>query len=167
MSRYLEKHPGIVKGRRCLDLSAGCGLVAIMMSYLTPSAVVATDLHQNTDLLSFNCSKNASSNCAISVIPYIWGDELEDLMKQPFDLVVACDVMYSTSYLPQLIQSLEMLTARQTKTLICYGRNSSAEDAFLQSCKERFEMRKIPWDEFDSVYRSEEISCVELTLRQF
>lgn len=165
MSRYLEKHPGIVESRRCLDLSAGCGLVAIVMSYLNPSAVIASDLPQNTDLLSFNCSKNASSNCMISVVPYIWGNELKDLMEQPFDLVVACDVMYSTSHLPQLIQSLEMLIARHTKTLICYGRNSSAEDAFLQSCKERFQTRKIPWDEFDSVYRSEEISCVELTLK--
>ena len=29
IAKYFEVHAGMLKGRRCLDLSAGCGLVGV------------------------------------------------------------------------------------------------------------------------------------------
>lgn len=57
LAKYFEKHPEIVKGKRCLDLSAGCGLVGIVAAALG-GEVTATDLAPNLPLLRRNCDES-------------------------------------------------------------------------------------------------------------
>ena len=52
-SKLLEAHPAKVAERRCLDLSAGCGIVAIVMAALGATSVVASDLGDNLTLLRY------------------------------------------------------------------------------------------------------------------
>lgn len=51
VSKMLERSPGLVRGKLCWDLSAGCGLVAAVMARLGASHVVASDLAPNLPLL--------------------------------------------------------------------------------------------------------------------
>ena len=85
VSKYLERYPDLVKGCKCLDLSAGCGLVALVMKLTqqlslettiidnensvekqianssahakSDGFVVATDLAPNLNLLRKNCNQ--------------------------------------------------------------------------------------------------------------
>lgn len=54
----LERHQELVAGRAVLDLSAGCGLVAIVATRLGARRTVATDLEPNLPLLRRNCERN-------------------------------------------------------------------------------------------------------------
>jgi predicted nicotinamide N-methyase len=59
VSKMLEQRAAsCVRGCRCLDLSAGCGLVAAVLLHLGARAVVATDLAGNLPLLRENCESN-------------------------------------------------------------------------------------------------------------
>ena len=58
LAKYFERWPQKVAGKRCLDLSAGCGLVGIALAKLGAAQVVATDLEPNLALLHKNNEVN-------------------------------------------------------------------------------------------------------------
>ncbi|GAB4816007.1 hypothetical protein N2152v2_003053 [Parachlorella kessleri] len=58
LAKYFERWPLKVAGKRCLDSSAGCGLVGIALSKLGAAQVVATDLEPNLGLLRKNVEAN-------------------------------------------------------------------------------------------------------------
>jgi predicted nicotinamide N-methyase len=60
VSKLLERQPSLVVGRRVLDLSAGCGLVALAAAKLGAARTVATDLGPNLPLLRRNCERNGA-----------------------------------------------------------------------------------------------------------
>lgn len=152
----------MVRDKRCLDLSAGCGLVAVVMSHMRPTSVVATDLVENIPLLQRNCTQNAPAAVNVAAMPYKWGDELTGLLEDPFDLIVACDVMYSRSHVSCLVSSLEKLITDNSVALICHGRNAHAEEEFLNLCHGVFLVSEIDWNAFDPNFKSEEIECFKL-----
>lgn len=57
LSKMLELHAPRFAGRRCLDLSAGCGLPGIVLAKLG-AEVTATDLAPNLPLLEKNAAAN-------------------------------------------------------------------------------------------------------------
>lgn len=63
LAKFIERRhreeQGAWAGARCLDLSAGCGLVAVVLAALGAS-VVATDLQANLPLLRKNCDANGA-----------------------------------------------------------------------------------------------------------
>ncbi len=58
LAKYFEKHPRRCAGRRCLDLSAGCGLPGLVLARLGAASVTATDLGPNLALLRKNSDAN-------------------------------------------------------------------------------------------------------------
>lgn len=58
LAKLFERWPEQVAGARCLDLSAGCGLVGLALSKLGAAEVVATDLEPNLPLLRKNYEAN-------------------------------------------------------------------------------------------------------------
>ena len=162
MSKFLERQgERLVKGCRCLDLSAGCGLVAAVLSHQRPLFVMATDLPKNLPLLRRNCQENADA-VEICVAAHVWGETVDEA---PFDLVVACDVMYDAANVTSLVSSLDAFMKDDAVALVCHGRNAHAEDAFLHRCQHRFVLSRLEWDAFDPDFRSEEISCLILRRR--
>ncbi|KAA6422578.1 MAG: methyltransferase 21A [Trebouxia sp. A1-2] len=95
MSKYFERWDGRWVGKKCLDLSAGCGLVGIVLARLGAD-VVLTDLLPNLPLLADNCKANVPEDASGSVIvkEHRWGERLADL-GGPFDVIVACGVLHS------------------------------------------------------------------------
>lgn len=57
LAKLFERWPERVAGRRCLDLSAGCGLVGVTLAKLG-GEVTATDLEPNLPLLRKNFEAN-------------------------------------------------------------------------------------------------------------
>ena len=58
LAKFFEKHPQRCAGRRCLDLSAGCGLPGLALAKLGAASVTVTDLGPNLALLSKNSEAN-------------------------------------------------------------------------------------------------------------
>ncbi|GBF88102.1 hypothetical protein Rsub_00814 [Raphidocelis subcapitata] len=105
VAKWCEHWADAVAGARCLDLSSGCGLVAIVLARLGAD-VVATDLAPNLPLLRENCQANAPG--AVAVLEHTWGTDVAPL-GPPFDLVFACDVMYVEEAVPDLVATLRAL----------------------------------------------------------
>ena len=60
LAKLFERHASTVAGKRCLDLSAGCGLPGLVLAKLGAGAVVATDLAPNLPLLRKNSEANGA-----------------------------------------------------------------------------------------------------------
>lgn len=58
LAKFFERQAAAVAGKRCLDLSAGCGLPGLVLAKLGAGAVVATDLQPNLPLLRKNAAAN-------------------------------------------------------------------------------------------------------------
>eukprot|EP00775_Hariotina_reticulata_P005949 gene5949-6188_t len=71
-AKYIEKWPQLFAGKRCLDLSAGCGLVAVVMAKVG-ALVTATDLEANLQLLTNNCTCNGEVQNTFSLAAELSG----------------------------------------------------------------------------------------------
>ncbi|GIM06704.1 hypothetical protein Vretimale_10941 [Volvox reticuliferus] len=78
VAKMLERNPDLVVGRAVLDLSAGCGLVAIVAARLGARRTVATDLSPNLPLLQRNCERNGA---AVEVMEHWWGSDTTQLLQ--------------------------------------------------------------------------------------
>lgn len=148
VAKYFEKHQEEVKGRRCLDLSAGTGLVGIVLAKVS-AEVVATDLGPNLGLLRENCSLNGEPG--ISVVEYEWGSQ--PLQGAPFDVISACDLMYIQEAIPQLVDTLLAVSDFDTKIILAHGRNRQAETVFFQLVDKLFTVTRLAGTELDERYQ--------------
>ncbi|OWZ24785.1 hypothetical protein PHMEG_00053 [Phytophthora megakarya] len=109
LSRYLWRHPELVRGKRVLELGAGTGICSIVSSKLGAVKCLATDGDEEVVGL---LTKNVQVNGAESVVTarsLFWGDEpsaqtlLEELPDAlDVDIVLAGDVLYKSELLPLL-----------------------------------------------------------------
>jgi predicted nicotinamide N-methyase len=88
LARYVLDHPGIVRGRRVLDLASGSGLVAIAAAKAGASHVTANDIDPMCEAA---IAVNAELNSA--AIDYLRGDLLEASLPKA-DVILAADVFY-------------------------------------------------------------------------
>ena len=56
---YFKSHEEIVKNKKCLEISGGCGLISMGISLLGASEVICTELD---DILQTNTKKNIENN---------------------------------------------------------------------------------------------------------
>lgn len=94
LARWLLQHPEQVAGKRVIDVGAGSGVVALAAKLAGASHVVACDL----DPLALQaCRANADLN-------QLELDYSQDLFSEtePYDLLLAADVLYDTANLPLL-----------------------------------------------------------------
>lgn len=158
MAKYFEKWPGMIAGKLCLDLSAGCGLVGISMAKLG-AKVVSTDLGPNLTLLMRNWKANIGPTC--DVRSHTWGIHTQDI-GGPFDIIVACDIMYIPSAVDSIVKSLKEASREGTCVYISHGRNRGAEDLFLASCRKDFSAEPLQNSELDYVYQSDDVAVYRL-----
>lgn len=158
MAKYFEKWPQTVAGKLCLDLSAGCGLVGISMAKLG-GKVVSTDLQPNLSLLVKNWQANVGPSC--DVRPHTWGIDTKDI-GGPFDIIVACDIMYIPSAVDAIVKSLKEASRKGTCVFISHGRNRGAEELFLARCCQDFSVEAVHSSDLDDVYRSDDVSVYQL-----
>eukprot|EP00879_Flechtneria_rotunda_P030302 GHRR01032922.1.p1 GENE.GHRR01032922.1~~GHRR01032922.1.p1 ORF type:complete len:247 (+),score=39.72 GHRR01032922.1:247-987(+) len=158
VAKYLEKWPVLVRGKRCLDLSAGCGLVAVVMAKLG-AHVCATDLIPNLPLLQDNCRTNGVDD--VEVAEHRWGTNTKDL-QPPFDVIVGCDLLYADDLVPDLVKSLQLLSHRDSFILVAHGRNRSGEPAFNKAAAPYFSVSMVQCADLDEVYQCSDVDVLKL-----
>lgn len=110
LAQWLLRDPAWVRGKRVLDFGAGSGAVAVAAAMAGARRVVACDI----DPLA--CAA-ARANRALNGVDYaVMGDWNE--IDEPFDLVIAADVLYDRENLPLLQQFL----ARAPEVLVADSR---------------------------------------------
>lgn len=92
LARAILDNPQWVAGKRVLDFGAGSGVVGIAAALAGAKQVVACDIDRDALLA---CRENA----ALNGVTLDYSDNLFDLPKQDFDLLIAADVLYDRSNL--------------------------------------------------------------------
>lgn len=99
LARYLLQQPDIVRGKRVLDFGTGSGVVAVAAVLAGAERVVACDI----DPLA---RRAADANRLLNAVDYVVAGDWNDI-DEPFDLVIAADVLYDRENLPFLRQFLD------------------------------------------------------------
>ena len=157
LAKHVEKRPELFRGKRVVELGAGCGLVSAVLLAVGASRVVATDLPENLELLRGNVRANAAAcgaaeeedgtstaaeeedgtSTAAPTTPTFavkalrWGEDAASALGETFDVVVAADCMYVEETAGELADATRALAPA---AVFSYGRNRQAEDAFADAC---------------------------------
>ena len=109
LARYLCADPGLVRGKRVVELGAGTGAAGLVCAALGARHVTVTDMPDALGLIQANIDRNDLS-ATVSTAPCTWGDEghLAALSTSRFDVVIGCDIVYK-----QPAHVLEALAATQ------------------------------------------------------
>ncbi|CAM6099596.1 unnamed protein product [Calypogeia fissa] len=164
LSKYIERSPTLVAGKRCLELGAGCGLPGIVSATLGAKTVVLTDLPDNLPLLRNNAAANHVAHI-VSVESLVWGSQPAHL-DAPYDIVIATDVMYIVEALGPLIKTMKYLSEPKTKVLLAYGRNRQAEDMFVAKIAPHFVMERVADSDLDDLYQCVDVDVYQLQLKR-
>jgi predicted nicotinamide N-methyase len=112
LARYVLDHPGVVAGRRVLDLGSGGGLVAIAAALAGAAAVVASEVDP---LATVAIDLNARANQV--ALAGVIGDVF-DADPVDADLVLAGDVFYERAMGERAARCLERARSRGTTVLV-------------------------------------------------
>jgi predicted nicotinamide N-methyase len=116
LARYVLDHPGVVRGRRVIDVATGSGLVAIAAAMAGAADVTATDI----DPLAVTAAAlNAGAN---DVHVAVWcGDVLDGdggvAGRQLPEVVLVADAFYEKELAQQVMRFLERARARDAIVL--------------------------------------------------
>ncbi|KAI0694444.1 putative methyltransferase-domain-containing protein [Cytidiella melzeri] len=107
---------------RILELGAGTGLLSIAAAKLckqtsTAAEVVATDYHaQVLDNLRSNVDTNLDSSSPITVVSLDWQNPVYNApLHEPFDIILAADVIYHPEHAQWIKSCVEMLLRRPAR----------------------------------------------------
>lgn len=117
LSQWCAAEAREVRGKRCLELGSGTGLVGLAAAAVGAKSCVLTDLPEMLDLLRSNAAAAAeardapalggsavrSVRCDVSVAHYSWGDTPP---VEPVDVVLAADVVYGSIDTDLLVTAL-------------------------------------------------------------
>ena len=106
-----------MRGKHCLELGAGTGLVGLSCALLGAASVVTTDLAEVVPLLelniALNCGEREDTIGSITAAEMAWGDDthvqrMPELIEK-LDIVVMSDVVYDPAGYDPLLQTLLLL----------------------------------------------------------
>ncbi|KAF3972065.1 hypothetical protein ACB098_08G107100 [Castanea mollissima] len=160
--KFLEKNcrkgrfcPSKLKGKRVIELGAGCGVAGFGMALLGCD-VVATDQVEVLPLLMRNIERNTSrilqmnpgsdSFGSIQVAELDWGnDDHIRAVGPPFDYIIGTDVVYAERLLEPLLQTITALSGPKTTILLGYEiRSTNVHEQMLQMWRRNFDVKIVP-----------------------
>lgn len=170
-AKYLEKNsrkgrfcPSKLKGKRVIELGAGCGVAGFAMAMLGCN-VVTTDQKEVLPLLQRNVERNTSSIMqtnlnsdlfgSINVAELDWGnmDHIQAL-DPPYDYVIGTDVVYSEHLLDPLLQTICHVSGPRTTIMLGYEiRSTSVHEKMLEMWKSHFDVKTVPKARMDYKYQ--------------
>lgn len=104
LARYLLDNPGLVAGKRVLDIGAGSGLVGIAAAKAGAACVLAADID------AFACAAIALNADANGVTLVVTGEDRIG-MAAPFDIILVGDLFYERPLAERLLAWLTPLPA--------------------------------------------------------
>ena len=96
LARYVLDHPGLVRGRRVLDLATGSGLVAFAAAQAGAADVLANDIDPYSEAA---VGLNAACNAPVRFD----GRDLLDADPPDVDVILAGDVCYDREMTPRVL----------------------------------------------------------------
>ncbi|KAJ0806494.1 putative lysine methyltransferase, S-adenosyl-L-methionine-dependent methyltransferase [Helianthus annuus] len=181
--KYLEKNcrkgrfsPSKLKGKRVIELGAGCGVAGFGMAMLGCD-VVSTDQVEVLPLLMRNVERNTSrimqmnpdadSIGSITAAELSWGnDDHIRALDPPFDYIIGTDVVYAEHLLEPLLYTMLALSGPKTTILIGYEiRSTNVHEQMIQLWKKHFEVKTVPKSKMDIKYRHPSIQLYIMTLK--
>lgn len=182
-AKYLEKNcrkgrfsPAKLKGKRVIELGAGCGVAGFGMAFLGCN-VVSTDQIEVLPLLRRNVERNVSriiqtnrdpdSFGSIQVAELDWGNEDHiRAVGPPFDYIIGTDVVYAEHLLEPLLKTILALSGPKTTIIMGYEiRSTSVHEQMLQTWKRYFEVKIVPKTKMDSKYQHSSIQLYIMGLK--
>ncbi|XP_076913091.1 uncharacterized protein LOC143571594 isoform X1 [Bidens hawaiensis] len=181
--KYLEKNcrkgrfcPSKLKGKRVIELGAGCGVAGFGMALLGCD-VVSTDQVEVLPLLMRNVERNTSritqmnpdadSTGSMTAAELSWGnhDHIRAL-DPPFDYIIGTDVVYAEHLLEPLLQTMLALSGPKTTILIGYEiRSTNVHEQMIELWKKHFEVKIVPKSKMDRKYQHPSIQLYIMTLK--
>ncbi|KAJ0256637.1 hypothetical protein HA466_0095660 [Hirschfeldia incana] len=166
-AKYLGKNswkgrfsPSKLKGKRAIELGAGCGVAGFAMAMLGCD-VVSTDQKEVLPPLKRNVKWNTStilqmnsglaSFGSLRVAELDWGKEDHiRAVEPPFDYVIGTDVVYAEQLLEPLLHTILALSGPKTTVMLGYEiRSTIVHDKMLQMWKDNFEVKTMPRSKMD------------------
>ncbi|KAG8072925.1 hypothetical protein GUJ93_ZPchr0006g45794 [Zizania palustris] len=181
--KFLEKNsrkgrfcPSKLKGKRVIELGAGCGLAGLGMALLGCD-VVTTDQVEVLPLLMRNAERNKSwisqSNSdsgsfgSITVAELDWGNKNHiKAVDPPFDYIIGTDVVYSEHLLQPLMETIIALSGPKTKTMLGYEiRSITVHEQMMQMWKSNFNVKTVSKSKMDAKYQHPSIHLYMMDLK--
>lgn len=169
--KFLEKNcrkgrfsPSKLKGKRVIELGAGCGVAGFGMALLGCD-VVTTDQVEVLPLLMRNVERNTSrilqmnsdsdSFGSIQVAELDWGNEDHiRAVGPPFDYIIGTDVVYAERLLEPLLQTITALSGPKTTILLGYEiRSTNVHEQMLQMWRRNFDVKIVPQSKMDPTFQ--------------
>eukprot|EP01113_Clastostelium_recurvatum_P035053 TRINITY_DN4836_c0_g1_i2.p1 TRINITY_DN4836_c0_g1~~TRINITY_DN4836_c0_g1_i2.p1 ORF type:complete len:220 (-),score=49.73 TRINITY_DN4836_c0_g1_i2:168-806(-) len=148
LTRYLYLNRArfnLKKGKRVLEVGAGCGLPGIYLA-AQGCTVHSTDLPELMYLLKGNFSLNSQyfEEAKPEVSVYRWGEDAS-MLGGPFDVVVGCDVVFRYDLLQPLLDTfLAVCLPKATGFISIENRDPAVFNAFLELFGHHFNVTKVP-----------------------
>ncbi|CAI0397985.1 unnamed protein product [Linum tenue] len=180
--KYLEKNcrrgrfcQSKLKGKRAIELGAGCGVAGFGMALLGCD-VVSTDQVEVLPLLMRNVERNtqrivqsdqsSGSLGSISVAELDWGNEEHiRAVEPPFDFIIGTDVVYKEHLLEPLLQTILALSSPKTTILLGYEiRSTNVHEKMLAMWKSNFQVKTVPKSKMHHKYQH---PSIELYIMEF
>lgn len=171
LAKFLEKNSrkgrfsaSKLKGKRVIELGAGCGVAGFGMALLGCD-VVSTDQTEVLPLLMRNAERNTSrimqmnpesgSFGSIQVAELDWGNENHiEAVGPPFDFIIGTDVVYAEHLLEPLLQTMLALSGPRTTILLGYEiRSTNVHEQMLDLWKRYFDVKTVPRGKMDNEYQ--------------
>ncbi|KAM3245246.1 hypothetical protein ACQJBY_056517 [Aegilops geniculata] len=182
-AKFLEKNsrkgrfcPSKLKGKRAIELGAGCGLAGLGMALLGCD-VVTTDQVDVLPLLMRNVERNKSwiaqsnpdsgSFGSVTVAELDWGNkEHIRAVEPPFDYIIGTDVVYSEHLLQPLLETIIALSGPKTKVLLGYEiRSTTVHEQMMEMWKINFNVKTISKSKMDAKYQHPSINLYMMDLK--
>ncbi|KAJ9699290.1 hypothetical protein PVL29_008069 [Vitis rotundifolia] len=181
--KFLERNcrkgrfsPSKLKGKRVIELGAGCGVAGFGMALLGCD-VVSTDQTEVLPLLMRNVERNTSrimqmnpgsdSFGSVEVAELDWGNEDHiKAVNPPFDFIIGTDVVYAEHLLDPLLRTIFALSGPKTTILMGYEiRSTNVHEQMLDMWKQNFEVKIIPKAKMDRKYQHPSIQLFIMGLK--
>ncbi|KAJ1809534.1 hypothetical protein LPJ77_001570 [Coemansia sp. RSA 2523] len=136
LADFFAEHPDIIRGKRVLELGAGCGLAGFVCATMGATSVVSTDYSDAVlKLLESNRQTNPEISGKVQIAKLDWDDLAEcRTLSKPIDVIIGADITYDPTIVPVLVAAIKemVVSSQQVVYITATIRNIETFDLFLQ-----------------------------------
>ena len=191
LSKFLEKNPELVRGKSCLELGAGTGVVSMASAALGASKILITDLEYTLLNLVHNVhstfpdmSSSATSSTefyfsrddivsddhksyAIGIQKLDWKDKATYVHKQgPWEVILGADVVWLEELIPSLIQTMDAHADVDTTIIMAHQtRSLRADELLMNELGRHFNVRMVARNDHVEGFQDEKINIFIINRR--
>lgn len=158
-------------GKRVLELGSGTGMVGIFCAAsFEPKRVILTDQSSQLAQLRANVARNSAffKNVSVNVMELNWGDQeqLNDVTRSEFDVLVATDVAYLPELYHPLLESMEALLTKSNFLFLGLNRNDTDSSFFDELTRRNFCFYRVMEHALPMAHRGKDYGILQISRRQ-